>query len=58
VATQTAQRILSDAQSSSGVFLNAWDGSSSVPGSVPGMLRTDASSLSVLAALVAAAPPS
>lgn len=58
VATQTAQRILDYAQSSSGVFLKAWNGSSSVPGSVPGMLRTDASSLSVLAALAGAAPPS
>jgi hypothetical protein len=57
VATQTAQRILADAQNSSGVFLKAWDGSPSVPGSVPGMLRTDASSLSVLAALAAAPPP-
>lgn len=57
VANQTAQRILAYAQSSSGVFLNAWNGSSAVPGSVPGMLRTDGSSLSVLAALAVAAPP-
>ncbi|MBV8217062.1 MAG: hypothetical protein JO325_01250 [Solirubrobacterales bacterium] len=58
VANQTAQRILAYAQSSSGLFLKAWNGSSSVPGSVPGMLRTDASSLSVLAALAGAAPSS
>ena len=58
VAAQTAQRILANAQSSPGVFLKAWDGSTSVPGSVPGMLRTDASSLSVLAAMAASAPPS
>jgi Glycosyl hydrolase family 76 len=58
VAAQTAQRILDDAQSPSGVFLKAWNGSSSVPGSVPGMLQTDASSLSVLAALAGAAPTS
>lgn len=58
VASQTAQSILTYAQTSSGVFLKTWNGSSAVPGSVPGMLRTDASSLSVLAALAAATPPS
>jgi hypothetical protein len=53
LAAGTAQRILSNAQGADGLFLKTWDGGSNVPGANPGEIRTDAASLSVLAALAA-----
>ena len=54
VAADTAQRILSNAKASNGLFLKTWSGSSTVPDAPPGELRTHAASVSVLAALAAA----
>ena len=57
-ATDTATRILNNASDSNGLFLKGWDGSTSINDAVPGMLRTHAWSVSVLAALADVAPPS
>jgi hypothetical protein len=58
LADRTAARILKNAPDSNGLFMKAWNGSSHIPGAEPGMLRTHASSVSVLAALAAVPPPS
>jgi hypothetical protein len=57
LATDTAQRILKNAQEPNGLFLKDWSGSTKVPGSPPGEIRTDAASLSVFAALAASPTP-
>jgi uncharacterized protein YyaL (SSP411 family) len=57
VASETAQRILNNAQGPSGLFLKTWSGSANVPDAAAGEIRTDASSVSVLAALSAAPAP-
>jgi hypothetical protein len=57
IAAATARRILRNAADGSGRFLKAWNGSSRIDEAVPGMLRTHASSVSVLAALAASSPP-
>jgi hypothetical protein len=57
LAAGTAQRILNNSQGASGLFLHAWDGSSTVPGADPGMIRTDGSALSVFAALASVPAP-
>ena len=57
LATDTAQRIVSNAQGSNGLFLKDWNGATNVPGADPGQLRTDAASLSVLAALASVPAP-
>jgi hypothetical protein len=57
LATETAQRIVSNAQGSDGLFLKDWSGASSVPGADPGEIRTDAASLSALAALASVSAP-
>jgi hypothetical protein len=57
VATETAQRILRNAKGSDGLFLKAWNGSDRVPDASVGEIRTDAASVSVLAALAAAPAP-
>lgn len=56
-AVGEARQILKHAQEPNGLFLRAWDGSKSIPGSVPNMLRTHAASVSVFAALAAAPAP-
>jgi hypothetical protein len=57
-AAATAQRILANARAADGLFLRSWDGSRMVNGAPFGELRTDAASVSVLAALAATPPPS
>ncbi len=58
LASETAQRILRNAKGSDGLFLKTWSGSDRVPDASTGEIRTDAASVSVLAALAAApAPP-
>jgi hypothetical protein len=57
LATATTTRILTLARGANGLFLLSWSGSSSVPGAPAGDLQTDASSLSVLAAMAATPPP-
>jgi hypothetical protein len=57
VASYQAWRILHYAQSAPGMFMRSWDGSTSIEGTPAGSLRVEASSLSVLAALAATAPP-
>lgn len=56
-AAATAKRIDRRATDGSGRFLRAWNGSKHVDNADPGMLRTHAASVSVLAAL-AGSPPS
>ncbi len=58
VVAGNAQRILQHARLGSGLFLLGWDGSTSIPGADPDMLRTDAASVSVFAWLAATPPPS
>jgi hypothetical protein len=58
VVTHYAQKILQNASLSNGLFLLGWNGSSSIPGTAPGMLRTHAASVSVFAWLAATPPPS
>jgi hypothetical protein len=57
LATITANRILKNAVNSKGLFLKAWNGSTHIAKANPGMLRTHAGSVSVLAAVAAAPPP-
>jgi hypothetical protein len=57
LANRTAARILKNAPDSAGRFMKTWSGSTHVDGATPGMLRTHASSVSVLAALAVAPPP-
>jgi hypothetical protein len=52
--SDTVGKILKNARGSGGLFTKTWDGSSSVPASVPGDIRTDGASLSAIAALAAA----
>lgn len=56
LATGTAQRILTNAQAPVGIFQKTWNGSTHVPGTATGDIRTDGASVSVLAALAVAAP--
>ncbi|MFL5824294.1 MAG: glycoside hydrolase family 76 protein [Solirubrobacteraceae bacterium] len=58
VAATAARRFLKNSADSAGRFLKNWNGSTRVPGADPGMLRTHAASVSVLAALAATPPPS
>ena len=51
LAAGTASRIVKQARLSNGEYLKSWTGSAKVPGASPGMLRTHASSVSVLADL-------
>jgi hypothetical protein len=53
----TVQNILKNARGSGGLFTKTWDGSSNVPASVPGDIRTDGASLSAIAALGVARAP-
>jgi len=55
--TSLASVVIHTARSAPGVYLKPWGGGQSVPGAVPEMLRTDASSLMVFAALAMVAPP-
>jgi Glycosyl hydrolase family 76 len=55
--TSLASVVIHTARSAPGVYLKPWGGGRSVPGAVPEMLRTDASSLMVFAALAMVAPP-
>jgi hypothetical protein len=55
--TSVASVVIHTARSAPGVYLKPWGGGKSVPGAVPEMLRTDASSLMVFAALATVAPP-
>ena len=57
LAADTAQRILHNARSPSGLFMRGWNGAVRIPGATPGRLRTDAASVSVFAALAAATKP-
>jgi Glycosyl hydrolase family 76 len=57
IASETAQRILTNAKGSDGLFLKTWSGSARVPDASAGEIRTHAASVSVLAALAAAPPP-
>lgn len=57
LATATAGRILSNAPGADALYLKTWDGSSVVPGTDPGEIRTHAASISVLAALGATPAP-
>jgi hypothetical protein len=50
----TVQKIIKNARGAGGLFTKDWDGSSNVPASVPGDIRTDGASLSAIAALGAA----
>jgi uncharacterized protein YyaL (SSP411 family) len=56
-AVDIARLITTHARTAPGVYLQGWDGRP-VPGSAPGMLRTDAGSLGVFADLAGVAPPS
>jgi hypothetical protein len=56
-AAASAKRILRNAVDGSGRFLRAWNGSERIADTTPGMLRTHAASVSVLAALAASSPP-
>jgi hypothetical protein len=56
-ANGEAGQILHHARASNGLFLKAWDGSSSIPGVAPNSLRTHAASVSVFAALAAVPAP-
>jgi hypothetical protein len=55
-AAELAALIVKNAPTSSGVYLRGWDGAA-VPGASPGMLRTDAGSISVFADLATVTPP-
>lgn len=55
--TSMASVIIAHARTAPGVYLKPWDGAPKVPGAVPGMLRTDASSLMVFADLATAKAP-
>jgi hypothetical protein len=57
MVADTAGRIVKKARLSNGEYLKTWTGSTKVPGSAPGMLRTHAASVSVLAALSSVAAP-
>jgi len=57
-AAATARRILTCARVPDGLYLRSWNGSATVNGAPFGELRTDAASVSVLAALAATRPPS
>lgn len=50
-AINSATRILHNSRGRGGLFLRAWNGSRKILGSEPGMLRTQAASVSVFAAL-------
>ena len=54
--TSMASVILHTARTAPGVYLKAWGGGT-IPGAVPGMLRTDASSLMVFADLATVNAP-
>ena len=55
--TSMASVIITTARTAPGVYLKPWGGGSKVPGAVPGMLRTDASSLMVFADLATVKAP-
>jgi glycosyl hydrolase family 76 len=55
LAARAARQIIRKARLSNGEYLKSWTGSSHVPGSAPGMLRTHAASVSVLADLASVA---
>jgi hypothetical protein len=55
--TSMASVIIATARTAPGVYLKPWGGGSKVPGAVPGMLRTDASSLMVFADLATVNAP-
>jgi hypothetical protein len=55
-AAELAALIVKNARTSSGVYLRGWDGAA-VPSALPGMLRTDAGSISVFADLATVNPP-
>ena len=55
--TSMASVILDTARTAPGVYLKPWGGGTKVPGAVPGMLRTDASSLMVFADLATVSAP-
>ena len=55
--TSMASVIIKTARTAPGVYLKPWGGGSKVPGAVPGMLRTDASSLMVFADLATVKAP-
>jgi hypothetical protein len=55
--TSLASVIIHTARSAPGIYLKPWGGGRSVPGAAPDMLRTDASSLMVFAALATVPPP-
>jgi hypothetical protein len=55
--TSMASVIIAAARTAPGVYLKPWDGAPKVPGAVPGMLRTDASSLMVFADLATVKAP-
>jgi hypothetical protein len=58
LATKTADDAVRNSLNGKGVFTRAWDGSSMLQhGARPGMLRTHAASVSVLAWLATVAPP-
>jgi hypothetical protein len=58
VATDAANSILTNARAASGLYVKTWAGSTSVPGSAVGEIRTHGANVSVLAALAAVGPPS
>jgi hypothetical protein len=53
LASATAGRIVKKARLSNGEYLKTWTGSNRIPGAAPGMIRTHAASVSVLAGLSA-----
>jgi hypothetical protein len=55
--TSMASVIIATARTAPGVYLKPWGGGSKVPGAVPGMLRTDASSLIVFGDLATVNAP-
>jgi hypothetical protein len=56
-AINSATRILQHARGKRGLFLRGWNGARKILNSVPGMLRTDAASVSVFAGLTLVRPP-
>jgi hypothetical protein len=57
LATDSAGRILRRAVDGQGRYLKGWNGSTRIANAVPGLLRTHTGSVSVLAAIAAAQPP-
>ncbi len=57
LATDAANQIVHKARLANGEYLKSWTGSANVPGATPGMLRTHAASVSVLADLSSVSAP-